>query len=76
VRASPVSEGAAPVVTAEIREAHRLLVESFGVFVERFGEAQELGIDAGAAVAGSLRGFLSEEQWQGMPLPLRMMFGS
>jgi hypothetical protein len=70
-----VSNGAATEISDEIRVAHRELVESFGVFVQRFAAAQELGIDAGAVVAQSLRQILPAEQWQELPLPLRMMFG-
>jgi hypothetical protein len=70
-----VTNGAAAEITDEVRAAHRELVESFGLFVQRFGEAQELGIDAGAVVAQSLHSILPAEQWAQLPLPLRMMFG-
>ena len=62
-------------VTDEVRQAHQDLLASFAAFMEAFGKANELGIDAGTAISQSLRASMSAEDWDAMPMPVKMLLG-
>lgn len=65
----------APIITLEVRQAHSELIASFALFMQAFGAASEVGIDAGAAIRASLKEIMPPEAWAEMPPMLRMMLG-
>jgi hypothetical protein len=60
-------------ITAEIRRAHEALLQSFAAFMQAWGLASEVGIDAGAAIRGALKDVMPEEAWAEMPPMLKML---
>lgn len=67
--------GVAEQVTPEVRKAYDALIERFGAFMQAFGHASELGIDAGQVIAQTLRTVLPPEEFENLPLSLRMLLG-
>lgn len=62
-------------VTPEIQKAYDDLIASFANFMECFGKANEVGIDAGAAISQNLKAMVPAEDWDAMPSYVRMALG-
>lgn len=59
----------------EVRDAYVELLEAFARFMGAVSGANELGIDVSAALGQSLRGSMSAEELDGVPVYLRMALG-
>lgn len=68
-----MSENGGPTLSPEVYQAHGELLEAFAAFMQAFGRASEVGIDAGAAIRQSLKQVMPAEAWEEMPPMLRMM---
>ncbi len=62
-------------ITPEVQAAYEDLLVSFRAFLEAFGAASAVGIDAGAAVSQNLKSSMSAEDWEAMPPMLKMLLG-
>lgn len=62
-------------VSPELQAAYDGLIAGFAGFLAAVGVANEVGIDVGAAIAQSLRGSMSAEELDGVPVYLRMALG-
>ena len=60
---------------AEIQAAYDELVAAWQAFAAAMTRASELGIDAQAVIAQQMRAAVSEEDWNSLPAPVRMMLG-
>lgn len=61
--------------SAEVQAAFEALGVTFGAFMAAVSVANDAGIDVAAAIGQSLRGSMSADELDGVPVYLRMALG-